>query len=289
MQKLTFSGHDTFYCRHYWLKKGINFIEEGKSFTAKDAVIDLGVGKNMVYAIRYWLRSFGLTEDNEHVVSQLGKDIFANDGFDPYCEDIGTLWLLHYHLVSTEHASIYSMAFNAFRKVRVEFTRDHLLKYVIKYCSTNNINYNENTINRDVSVFLNNYQPSAKSSTVEDSFSALLHELNIIEKLGKIGKESSGQWFRLEMKNRADLPALIVLYCIVKNEQYSDSIQFDEFFEANGVGSVFCLSKDGLMEKIEAFQEIFPDIVYKDDGGVQTLQFKNKPTPEAVLNTYYVR
>ena len=66
-------------------------------------MIDLGVGKNMVYAIRYWLRSFGLTEDNEQVVSQLGKDIFANDGFDPYCEDIGTLWLLHYHLVSTEH------------------------------------------------------------------------------------------------------------------------------------------------------------------------------------------
>jgi len=288
MQKLTFSGHDTFYCRHYWLKKGIDFIQEGKSFTAKNAVIDLGVGKNMVYAIRYWLRAFGLTEDNEKAVSELGKTIFSDDGYDAYCEDIGTLWLLHYQLVATEHASLYNMFFNQFRKVRVEFTREHLLKYIIKYCSTNNINYNENTLKRDVGVFLNNYQPSSKSSTVEDNFSALLHELNIVEKLGRIGKESSGQWYRIEMKSRADLPALIVLYCIVANEKYSDSITFQELFEANGAGSVFCLSKEGLMDKIEEFQQVFPDIIYKDDGGVQTLQFKNKPSKEAVLKQYYV-
>jgi|AntRauTorckE5430_2_1112549.scaffolds.fasta_scaffold08252_2 hypothetical protein len=289
MQKLTFSGHDTFYCRHYWLKKGIDFIEEGKSFTAKDAVIDLGVGKNMVYAIRYWLRSFGLTETNEQEVSRLGKIMFLNDGFDPYCEDIGTLWLLHYYLVSTEHASIYSLVFNHFRKIRVEFTREHLLKYITKMCSQDKYEYNENTLRRDVAVFLNNYQPASKTATIEDSFSALLHELNIIERLGRIGKESGGQWYRLEMKNRIDLPALIVLYAIVNNPKYGNSVNFNELFEENAVGSVFCLSKDGLMEKIEAFQEIFPDIVYKDDGGIQTLQFKNKPTPEAVLNTYYVR
>ncbi|MFK7946300.1 MAG: DUF4007 family protein [Saprospiraceae bacterium] len=288
MQKLTFSGHDTFYCRHYWLKKGIDFINAGRSFTAKDAVIDLGVGKNMVYAIRYWLRAFGLAEEGEQIVSELGKTIFAENGYDAYCEDIGTLWLLHHQLVTMEHASIYSMAFNQFRKIRVEFTREHFIKYIVKYCSTNNIRYNENTIKRDVGVFLNNYQPSSKSSTVEDSFSALLHELNIIEKLGRVGKESQGQWYRIEMKSRTDLPALIVLYCIVANEKYGDSITFQELFDTNGVGSVFCLSKEGLMDKIEEFQQVFPDIIYKDDGGVQTLQFKNKPSKSEVLNTYYV-
>jgi hypothetical protein len=288
MQKLTFSGHDTFYCRHYWLKKGIDFIQDGKSFTAKDAVVDLGVGKNMVYAIRYWLRAFGLADEGEKAVNKLGELIFSNDGFDPYCEDIGTLWLLHHQLVTTEHASLYSMVFNQFRKIRVEFTREHLLKYVIKECSQDKYEYNENTLKRDIGVFLNNYQPSSKSSTVEDNFSALLHELNIIERLGKIGKESSGQWYRLEMKSRPELPALIVLYGIVANEKYGDSITFQELFDANGVGSVFCLTKDGLMDKIVEFQQVYPDIIYKDDGGIQTLQFKNKPSKETVLNQYYV-
>lgn len=54
MAKFSFSGHETFYCRHYWLKKGIDFVENEGQFTKSQAIIDLGVGKNMVSAIRYF-------------------------------------------------------------------------------------------------------------------------------------------------------------------------------------------------------------------------------------------
>lgn len=63
--KLTFSGHESFHCRSLWLKKGYDFIAEDKKFNDLDAVVDLGVGKNMVSAINYWMKSFGLiTRDN---------------------------------------------------------------------------------------------------------------------------------------------------------------------------------------------------------------------------------
>lgn len=46
--KYTFSGHDSFHCRQFWLKKGHDFVREGRSFNDEDAVVRLGVVKNMV-------------------------------------------------------------------------------------------------------------------------------------------------------------------------------------------------------------------------------------------------
>jgi hypothetical protein len=46
--KLTFSGHDTFHCRQLWLKKGYDFVKNGNKFMDIEAVVLLGVGKNMV-------------------------------------------------------------------------------------------------------------------------------------------------------------------------------------------------------------------------------------------------
>lgn len=49
----TFSGHETFPFRYAWLKKGLDgLIKKPTLFTSEDAVIDLGVGKNMVRSIR---------------------------------------------------------------------------------------------------------------------------------------------------------------------------------------------------------------------------------------------
>jgi len=46
--RFSFSGHESFQCRQLWLKKGFDYIKAGKSFNSGDAVVDLGVGKNMV-------------------------------------------------------------------------------------------------------------------------------------------------------------------------------------------------------------------------------------------------
>ena len=32
MVKYSFAGHDTFHCRNYWLKKGLDHIWNGKRF-----------------------------------------------------------------------------------------------------------------------------------------------------------------------------------------------------------------------------------------------------------------
>lgn len=58
--RYTFSGHESFCCKSLWLKKGYDAVSAGLDFNSPDAVARLGVGKNMVSAIRYWMRAFGL-------------------------------------------------------------------------------------------------------------------------------------------------------------------------------------------------------------------------------------
>ncbi|HRW22723.1 MAG TPA: DUF4007 family protein, partial [Bacteroidales bacterium] len=57
-EKLTFSGHETFHCRTFWLKKGYDFLVSGNNTFKNEeaAVVELGVGKNMVASIRYWMK-----------------------------------------------------------------------------------------------------------------------------------------------------------------------------------------------------------------------------------------
>jgi hypothetical protein len=55
MDKLRFSGHETFIARTFWPKKGYDFIKQGGKFSSEDAVVELGVGKNMVLSINFWM------------------------------------------------------------------------------------------------------------------------------------------------------------------------------------------------------------------------------------------
>ena len=65
MNKFSFSGHETFSCKEFWLYKGYDFVLKGNSFNSTDAVINLKKNKNMVTAIRFWMKAFNLLDENE--------------------------------------------------------------------------------------------------------------------------------------------------------------------------------------------------------------------------------
>ena len=100
--KYTFSGHESFQCRHLWLKKGYDFVKANRSFNDEDAVLILGVGKNMVGSIRFWMKAFGMTDNNDQL-TELAHKLLADNGWDPYLEDEGTLWLFGHSPASATH------------------------------------------------------------------------------------------------------------------------------------------------------------------------------------------
>ncbi|MBO7541214.1 MAG: DUF4007 family protein, partial [Bacteroidales bacterium] len=147
--KYTFSGHESFPCKTLWLKKGYDFVMADKDFNAPEEVVNFGVGKNMVAAIRYWYKAFGLNKDSE--TEWIANYIFDSDkGKDPYMEDLGTLWLLHFLLIYSGEASLYKMYFVDFQKERRLFDREQVVSFVkrkMTEAGKDNL-FNENTVKK---------------------------------------------------------------------------------------------------------------------------------------------
>jgi hypothetical protein len=291
MGKLTFSGHEKFHCRNMWLKKGRDFLSQGKAFNDPAAVVDLGVGKNMVSSIRYWMKAFDLVDADENP-TELTEYLFGEGGKDPFLEDQGTLWLLHYFLVKAEVASIYSLTFNEFRRVRNEFNRQHLLSFVNHACAIadTKTNFNEKTVTFDIGVLIKNYiRPVGKIQNIEDSNSGILIDLQLISALER--DDTGGvTWYRFEVNERKDLPLEILLFAILDKWDSQQSISFNDLMTAdNSPGTVFGLHRDGMFEKIEALTQMFPQqITFKQDAGIQELQFKGrKLRKKELLDEYY--
>ena len=179
--RLIFSGHETFHCKNLWLKKGYDFIKNNKKFT-NQAVIELGVGRNMVNSIRFWLKAYNIIDTKQENVTDIANFIFNDrDGKDKYIEDETTLWLLHYLLITNDYSSIYSLIFNEFRKIKPEFDK----KNFISFLSEKGINMNTNTSEKDFSVFLRTYY-SKKEKDIENSFSGLLSDLELVGSTVKV-------------------------------------------------------------------------------------------------------
>lgn len=285
--RLIFSGHETFHCRHFWPKKGHDFVKNQNKFSESDAVVELGVGKNMVYAIRYWMRAFGLLNEEDEL-TDFGHYLFGENGKDPYLENIGTLWLLHYSIVKHGRASLYSLVFNEFRKERIEFNKTHLETFVKRKCDEENFSVSENSIRKDIGVFLKNYlRPKNKSANIEDDFSAILIDLDLIQEMN-VAESGGNIWYRIESSEREEIPKEILLYAILDTHENESSISFQKLLnDYNSVGSVFSINANGLIHKIEEIAREFPEAVFSDDAGIKELQFKTKLDKWKILDRYY--
>ncbi|MEX2410152.1 MAG: DUF4007 family protein [Candidatus Paceibacterota bacterium] len=294
-----FSGHESFQCRNLWLKKGFDFIEqEGGNFNSDEAVLSLGVGKNMTTSIRYWMEAMGLkTRKKKKKLSELASLIFSDGGWDPYLENIGSMWLLHYELVSNDHASIYNLAFNHFRKHRTEFTKDHLITFLKNRTSESDKLPADSTLETDIGVFVKTYvRPTSHDGrkNIEDQFSSLLLELNLLKEIEEveITDNEKKTWYKFETSNQESLPNEVLLYAILDNVRYGNSITIQELLNSeNSPGSIFLLTPDALITKIEALTLHYDNIVYTDDGGIRQIQIKDKESinPHGVLTDYYGR
>lgn len=282
--KYTFSGHDSFQCRQLWLKKGYDYIQSNKSFNDEDAVVKLGVGKNMVSAIRYWMKAFNII-DSKDKPTEFGAKLFDNKGYDPFLEDDASLWLLHYQLIKTGLASTYSIIFNEFRKEKLFFNKVTFVNYLKRIKEADKtLNFNDNTVAEDFIVFVKMYQSGESSNDVEDSFSGILSEIELLKTINQ-GKEEQ---YQIENSERDKLPRAVLLFAILENSNYGDSIGLNSLeYDNNSPGSIFCLNRSGLTNKISEIVRDYNQITFTDHAGIKELQFKKKPNAYSILDTYY--
>lgn len=278
LERYVFSGHESFPCKSLWLKKGYDFVSGGHDFNSADAVVSLGVGKNMVASIRYWMRAFGLTACDS--LNELADFIFSSDsGCDPFVEDLGTLWLLHFSLVSSKEASLYNLFYTAFQRERQIFDRQQLVSFVRRCMleAGKEKMFNENTVRKDVGVLLQNYVQPLKPQSMED-YSCLLLDLDLIRTL-------DGKQFYFNTDGKRRLPEDVLLYAILVEANGEHSIDYDKL---QNVGLMFCLNDLELIRMLMELQESYPSLIrYSDTAGVRQLQLLESVEPMAVLRHYY--
>lgn len=277
--KHIYSGHESFPCKTLWLKKGYDFIVNKSNFNAPNAVVQLGVGKNMVSSIRYWMKAFGLTKNDE--LLPIANYLFdANNGRDPFMEDLGTLWLLHFLLVSTGEASIYNLLFTQLQRERKAFNRQHLLNLVKRVMTEDGKQnqFNENTVKKDIGTLLLNYVLPQKSKTL-DEYGSLLIDLDLI----RMDIEDKNYLFNIEGKRQ--IPWQIFLFAIISMKGSDNTVSYDLLQE---IGLMFCMIDMEIIEMCKIIEaHHFDDIRYSDTAGIRQLQFINELNKEEVLNEYY--
>lgn len=283
----TFSGHESFPCKTLWLKKGYDFIKKGGDFNASEAVVDLGVGKNMVSAIRFWIKSFGLNKDSKtHWIAEYILN--SNKGKDPYMEDLGTLWLLHFLLVYTNEASLYKLFFIDFQKERRLFNKDQVTTFVKrKMRDTGKENsFNKNTVKKDVGVLLHNYCLPRNPQSNED-FSTLLMDLDLLRQTDKTdGTEDNEDKYYFNIEGKREVTPSIFLFAVLLIKEKNDnSIPYDVLHE---LGLIFCMTDLEIIDMLKLLSDRYSDTLsYSDVAGIRQLQFTQQMDAKQVLDNYY--
>ena len=233
----------------------------------------------MVNAIRYWLKSFGLTSNDKLTI--IADYLFHTEtGRDKYAEDLTTLWLLHYLLVSTNVASLYNLLFLSFQREKREFDKEQLLQFIKRKCDVpdqKNV-YNENTINKDIKVMLQNYVMPIDLKSLDD-FSALLINLNLIRK-------NEDKKYSFNSKSKDDVPSIIILYALIDLKGNDKTVSFDILQD---ISLLFCMPITELIGIIKKLEKDFPGVIaYNDNSGVRNVQFLRDIDKLEVLDNYYI-
>lgn len=284
-EAVSFSGHESFPLRYGWPKKCVDALTKNADIFALDeAMVALGVGKNMVKAIRHWGLTTRVIEPDPDGrgralrVSPIGHCLFGEQGADPYLEDPRTLWLLHW-LISThrEKATTWSWAFGTWN--RQAFSRDELLRDLqgtgLPPRTT------ATTLARDVEVFLRTYVPAraTRSVAVEDTLDCPLVELHLLREDPTERRYEFVRGPKPSLDNATLGFALLEFWGRVAPER--DSLSFDEILRHPGSpGRVFKLDDDSLIARFEDIARwSHKALLHDDTAGVRQLLRRKRIDP----------
>ena len=297
-----FARHETFAPRYGWLKKAYDgALRDNLIFARDGATVELGVGKNMVRAIRFWGHAARVLVDVENPAnsraslsapSRIGRAIFDDDGWDPYCEDPATLWLIHWLLLAPpSQLPVWWAVFHEFTALEftdagvTQFAEDHI-GAIHRWNAPHS-----SSIAKDVSCLLRTYAHSAGSARAgaDDLIDCPLRDLGLLLPGG-----SGARTYRFAIGAKPTLPPEIVLYAcldfLARSDESSRTATVSRLAtEPGGPGRAFRLSETALTAALEEAASRTKDVNIVAPAGVPQLTFGGDAAALAteVLNVYY--
>jgi hypothetical protein len=257
-QAKTFSGHESFPCRYGWLPKLYEAVEaDPEIFTSDErAILTLGLGRNMVKALRFWGDVFGLLciekgrARNTHLARRL---LDPNVGLDPYLEDRGSLWRLHWQV--TAHAGLGAWVAAFLDLQDLEIARDRLVELVRNKALTSRGAITSGTAIAHVDMLVRTYDWARISDAApgEDASGCTFQELHLIES----GVTNGNAMVKLPRGTKPDLDLGAFAYALhdfwTGTAPTSQTLSMRSLLlERRSPGMVFRLDETALHQMLEA-------------------------------------
>lgn len=280
-------GHQSFHIRRGWIYKGLNEVRNDEFvFSRKDIVHTdlLGIGSNMVTALKYWLEALKLVDKKKEgsktliVPSKIGELILEKD---PYLEEIETWQLLHYNLATNEdQATTWYWFFNEYKGNK--FTKDNLFENLNSYIKQN---YEKEVADRslkdDINCLLNTYVERVVESP-EDNMESPFAELGLINIANKKNGELS---YTKSYKNKVNV---YLAYYIIRNLAIDrENLDLKDIINSkNGIGNIFNLNSYEIMDILDSLQNL-GYIKVTRTGGLDYVSFVDERNPIDELENMY--
>lgn len=257
-----FRAHETFFIRKGWLSKGMRYVvQKPNVFTdKKENPMDvLGIGANMIKSLRYWLQAVGLTKEpktgkKDQSLTKFGELVFLND---PYTEELGTLYLLHYKLVTNEEmAPSWYYFFNKFSMK--EFSKDDFLAQIQNELKMLGITVAIRSLTDDFTCLMNTYVPRYKSDpnkvSPENNINCPLGELGLIDILSK---ERGYYIYKKSIPMDRSFNPWVIMAVIADQAGDRDEIGLNELFSAEkNIGKVYNLDSICMLSVLREVEKL---------------------------------
>lgn len=296
-----FARHETFHLRFGWLRKGFAEAQrDPEVFTRPDATVTLGVGKNMVSAIKYWCQAYKVIEQAENPdrprlpnwqPSAFGKQLLDEDGWDPWLEDPASLWLLHWKLLDQKSlAPVWWTAFNLF--VYEQFEEHQLTDLVVELTSAAGWKtVNESSIKKDVDCLLRTFAIRRTGrQTMDDILDCPTRQLGLISPA--VGEARS---WRFVTGPKPSLPPAIVAYVCLdflsKASTKESTISLARLASDPGSpGRAFRLTESNLYDVLVEASKSVKGMQLAEPAGLRQLVIKGdvETMRDSLVDDYYL-
>ena len=289
---MKFRAHDTFFIRKGWLSKGMErIIEKPDLFVdkAENPMDILGIGSNMVKALRYWMQTVGLTQEPKsgrriQSLTPLGQWIYDNDC---YIEELGTLYLLQYKLASQkEEATAWYYFFNEFSMS--EFTKEEFVQQLQNYIMMDEDGGSVaiRSLNDDFACIINTYLPRYKSNpgkvSPENNIDCPFGELGLVDIANKKQKT-----YKKSIPSAKSFNPWVVLAVIMDQAEDRDEIALNELLtKPCNIGKVFNLDAITMLDILHEIESIGMLKIIRT-AGLDVVHLNSKMTFDECVAKYY--
>ncbi|MGI4886466.1 MAG: DUF4007 family protein [Janthinobacterium lividum] len=271
--RFKFSGHESFPCRYTWLPKAYRAIHANADIFDDDnhAMVKLGVGKNMVKSIRFWVQSFGIAEQRPGqrglFITTFGHAIFhAQAGQDPFLEDIRTLWLLHWKVSTIGDEPLFAWHFLLNQWQNPEFAPSEVIKAFGVESDRMDRSLSDSTKEQHFNIFLHTYVPvkARKGNEIlEENLDCPLTELHLLHPAGERSTAETGQReqiYAFRQDGKFDITGPLLSYCLFdfwrQYRSQEETLSFRDIYAATGsIGQIFKLSEPDLQSRLVTLQQ----------------------------------